>query len=95
MTTQEQLKDAKYLHRPDGLQPGGHTDFCLMCSWHELVNNGHSNEYEYCKKLRIRVESFDICRYFEESLSLGPYARTDLPNIPKKRSWLLSLFKKD
>lgn len=80
MDLREKMADALYVHRGDnGKYMGEQCGF--GCDHSYLVNNDDSGRpcYRMCRKLNIRVDDYDSCKYFsdnEEMELIRQYAAT-------------------
>lgn len=65
MTQNEQLAEAKYIHRGDDGELLEHQ--CgFGCDYSYLVNRDSPGCYRMCKKLNIRVGDYDTCKYYDD-----------------------------
>ena len=67
MNLREKMADALYVHRGDnGKYMGAQCGF--GCDHSYLVNNDDSGRpcYRMCRKLNIRVDDYDSCKYFSD-----------------------------
>ena len=74
MASQQQLKEANYVHRGDEgkyIEGLGQCSFS-PCDHSKIVKDERTGEeYRYCMKLQIPVDDYDSCKYHSEERWIG------------------------
>ena len=88
MASNQQLKEAEYIHRSEDAQLDDEVQVCgsLPCNYYEIRENGTENSYRYCNKHGIRVGYYDSCKYYDNSYYLGLISDYMRATIPEKES---------
>lgn len=74
MASQQELKEANYIHRGDDgkyIEGLGQCGFS-PCDYSKIVKDDRlGKEYRYCVKLQMSVDDYDSCRYHSEEQFVG------------------------
>lgn len=66
MATQQQLREANYAHHDDYIEDLGQCSF-LPCDHSKILTDERTGEeYRYCMKLQMPVDSYDSCKYHSQ-----------------------------
>ena len=106
MASKQQLKEANYVHRGDDGQYIEGLGQCSFspCDHSKIIKDDRTGEeYRYCMKLQMPVDSYDSCKYHSEErwMSLvGDMANLlkeenetkknqEQKNIEKRNNWII------
>lgn len=74
MTSRKELKEANYIHRGDNgkyIEGLGQCSFS-PCDHSKIIKDDRTGEeYRYCMKLQMPVDSYDSCKYHSEEQWMG------------------------
>lgn len=93
MASQQQLKDAHYTRHDNYIEDLGQCGF-LACDHSKILTDEQTGEeYRYCMKLQMPVDSYDSCKYHSQKeasdllmqwASLSKEAEKKASNPPQK-----------
>ena len=95
MASKKQLEEAKYIHRGDA---GKYIEGLGQCSFSPcdhskiVIDDKTGEEYRYCMKLQMPVDSYDSCKYHSEERWIGLVGQ--MSNLLQEENNIKSTFEK-